>query len=138
MPRPPKYAARRDSNEEPIVAALRQLGASVVYLNIPDAPDLLAGFRGEVTWLIEVKTPTGKLRPGQINWHENWNGTPVQIIRSVDDAINLVNNYANLRLQMQTVRDEKRSPAVLQGRAVGEVYFMRWAASAPDYYSTSY
>ena len=66
--------------------ALRDLGATVVYLSLPDAPDLLIGFR-EKTYLFETKSEHGKLRKGQTMWLENWRGGPVTVIRSLDDAL---------------------------------------------------
>ena len=129
--------AKRDGNEKEIVAALRQLGASVIYLNMPDAPDLLVGIAGECNVLIETKTPTGKLRPGQVAFAENWQGTPVVVIRSIDEAIGLINN-ANLRLPLRKLQKEKRSMAVHQRLPAVYLRGMWWEAGAPDYFGACY
>jgi Holliday junction resolvase len=81
-----RLRAKRDESEKLIVAALRKLGWSVEFLSIPNGPDLLAG-RDGFTTLIEVKTGKGKLKPGQVTWHANWRGAPVQVIRDVAAAI---------------------------------------------------
>lgn len=83
---PPRRAAKRDTNEAPIVRGLREIGATVQQLNEKDAPDLVVGFRGD-NYLFEVKDPAnyGKLRPGQKDWHENWRGQ-VHVIECVEDA----------------------------------------------------
>lgn len=86
MPKQPKYAARRDSNEKEIVQALRDLGASVTYLNLPNAPDLLVGYNFE-TYLFEIKEKKGKLREGQIEWSKQWRGKPTLVVRCLEDAL---------------------------------------------------
>lgn len=82
-------AARRDSNELAIKAALEQLGATVVQLSQKGLPDLLIGFRGE-TYLLEVKTKTGKLTPAQIAFREAWQGKPIVVIRSLEEALEVL------------------------------------------------
>lgn len=79
--------ARTDANQKEIVAVLRSVGASVQSLAPVGhgVPDLLVGFRG-ITYLIEVKTPTGKLTPDQIRWHGDWRGG-VGICITADDAL---------------------------------------------------
>lgn len=84
---PPKYG-KRDSNESEIVDALLEVGATVDKLNMQDAPDLMVGYQGQ-NFLIEVKTKTGKLRKGQITWHENWDGQ-VAVVRTVDEALEVI------------------------------------------------
>ena len=66
---------RVDSNQAQVVADLRKCGASVLLLHEVGhgCPDLLVGFRG-VNYLIEIKTPDGKLNPRQIVWHTLWRG----------------------------------------------------------------
>ena len=81
-----RRAARRDSTERDIVATLRKLGWSVEFLNLPDGPDLLLGRYGR-TNLVEVKTRTGKLKVGQQRWHDEWRGSKVIVLRSVEEAI---------------------------------------------------
>lgn len=81
-----QYAARRDANEAEIIDALEGVGASVTQLSAKGLPDLLIGFRGE-TFLAETKSRRGKLTDAQKKFIEDWQGAPVLIIRSVDDAL---------------------------------------------------
>lgn len=103
-----RRAARRDDNEPEICAALIAAGASVTYLSIPGAPDLLVGHQGR-TVLLEVKEPLGprggkrgggSTRPGeggdgtlsaeQIDWHQRWKGAPPVIVRTPDEALRAI------------------------------------------------
>lgn len=86
----PKYAARVDSNQAQIVAALRDVGATVQVLSAvgQGCPDLLVGRQG-VNYLIECKVGHGRLTPDEERWHELWNGE-VYICRDVDDALRIV------------------------------------------------
>jgi hypothetical protein len=86
-----RKAAKRDAVEPAIVDALVSMGASVVKLSARGCPDLLVGFRGEITALVEIKRAKGKLTPDQVAWHECWRGADVVILRSVDEAIEWVN-----------------------------------------------
>jgi hypothetical protein len=81
--------ARTDDNQAAIVAALRQLGCEVADLSgVGDGlPDLLV-LRGGKLHLFEVKTATGKLRPQQQAFQAK--GWPVQVVRSVDEAVDVV------------------------------------------------
>lgn len=53
-----RYAAKRDSNEAPIVKALRKAGASVMHLSEKGAPDLLVFYRQRL-FLLEIKREKG-------------------------------------------------------------------------------
>lgn len=79
--------ARTDSNQKEIVTVLRSVGATVQSLAPvgQGVPDLLVGFRG-VNYLIEVKTPTGKLNPIQTAFRANW-GAPIGVCVTQDDAL---------------------------------------------------
>ena len=77
-----RYNAKRDENEPEIVEALEAVGASVLRL---DDVDLLVGFRG-INYLLEVKTPKGKLNKKQQKFFRSWVGQ-VNIVRTVDDAL---------------------------------------------------
>lgn len=81
-----RYAARRDANESEIIEVLEGIGASVVQLSAKGLPDLLIGWRGE-TFLAETKSQRGKLTEAQKKFIEAWQGKPILIIRSVDDAL---------------------------------------------------
>ena len=56
------YARRRDANHAAIVAALRQVGATVLdtsAIGVAGAPDAVIGFRG-VAYFIEIKNPASR------------------------------------------------------------------------------
>ncbi|MDQ6968710.1 MAG: hypothetical protein Q9M14_08530 [Mariprofundaceae bacterium] len=84
--------ARVDINQAEIVAALRQVGATVQHLHGvgQGCPDLLIGFRSE-NYLIEVKTKSkaSKLNALQERWHSDWRGS-VNVARCVDDALTII------------------------------------------------
>ena len=84
------YARRSDTNQEPIVAILRQVGASVESLHRVGrgVPDLLIGFRGQ-NYLLEVKTEDGELNRDQQTWHQAWNGQAVTV-RTADEALRAI------------------------------------------------
>ena len=103
-------AARTDSNQREIVAALRKAGFSVCILSaaghggVAGCPDLVVGgpsrdqdYQADThwangaafNWLLEVKAPGGKLTPDQYRWHAAWRGQVV-VVRSVDDALRVV------------------------------------------------
>ena len=76
---------RKDNNHDEIRDALERVGATVV----PDGPvDLVVGFRG-ATYLIEVKTEKGKLRPTQENFVRRWKGH-VSVVRSIEEALKVI------------------------------------------------
>jgi hypothetical protein len=52
----------------------------------PGRPDLTLNYQGR-TYLIELKTKTGKLSPVQISYHQNLaaQGFPVDVIRSLSE-----------------------------------------------------
>ena len=79
---------RVDQNHAEIVRALRQVpGVTVHSLHEMGngCPDLLVGYRS-ITTMIEVKTAKGKLNALQQDWHDRWTGSPVVVIRSVNDV----------------------------------------------------
>ncbi len=81
-------AKRIDTNHVEIVIALRRVGASVLSLHTlgKGAPDLLVGFRG-YNYLLEIKTVSGKLEEGQVDWHNLWRGQRPQTVHTVDQAL---------------------------------------------------
>jgi hypothetical protein len=87
-----RRAAKRDLSEQPIIQALRLCGWSVQPISVPNAPDLILGKLGR-TYLAEVKTGKGKVKPGQAEWHRKWEGADVVILRSVDDALRFEQTY---------------------------------------------
>lgn len=91
-----RRAAQVDANHRDIVDALRDVGCSVESLaGVGDGvPDLLVGFCKQ-TFLLEVKDGTKKpsaqkLRESQVDWHAEWKGRPVIVVRSVAEALKAV------------------------------------------------
>lgn len=81
-----------DANQKEIVAALREIGATVQHLHGVGSgcPDLLCGFAGQ-NILLEVKDgdkpPSArKLNKWQQKWHDEWNGQ-VAVVNSIDEAL---------------------------------------------------
>ena len=90
-----RKVCRVDSNQQAIVAALRQHGCTVQHLHQlgQGAPDLLVG-HGGYNYLIEIKDgskPPSKQRltPDEQQWHQSWCGQ-VAVVSNVDQAINLI------------------------------------------------
>ncbi len=84
-----RQAAKRDSNERPIIDALKAAGATVYQISENDLWDLIVGFRGD-TYLVEVKQPGKGLRPGQEETFKTWSGGLIAIIHSVPEALQFV------------------------------------------------
>lgn len=90
-----RYARKKDSNHGTVVEAFKFAGAS--WLNIegstPGAPDGALGVSG-ATHLVEIK-PDSKLkahapRPTQMKFAAEWRGSPVHLVRSPQEAWELV------------------------------------------------
>ncbi len=78
-----RWAARRDGTEVAIVDALRRVGAAVLHLSDPGAPDLLVLYRGRLT-LLEIKAATGRATLAQERrLAEGW---PVVTVRTWQEA----------------------------------------------------
>lgn len=97
-----RYRTRSDANQKDIDKALRAVGASVIALgNVGNGcPDRLVGYKGE-TYLVETKNRNAKFgtrafqdnhmrSEAQITFHETWNGKPVSIVYSIDDALKAI------------------------------------------------
>jgi hypothetical protein len=89
-----RRAARRDDNEQDIIKAMRAEGAYVKQINDEGLFDLLVSYRGE-TLLIEVKDgakpPSARrLTEAELKFHEEWPGSDLFIITSVEEAIALL------------------------------------------------
>ena len=102
-----RRAAKVDANQPQIVAALRDVGASVQPLHSvgKGCPDLAVGFRGQNHFL-EVKdgslSPSRRqLTPDQQVWHRDWRGNVVTV-NSVDEALQAigVDSYRALHKRM--------------------------------------
>lgn len=89
-----RRAAKRDTAEPLVVEASRAAGCSVERTDKPC--DLLVGFAG-VTHLVEVKTGTkgygAALNSNQADFARDWRGSPVQIVRTADEALALVSSW---------------------------------------------
>ena len=85
-----RRAAKTDANQREIIAALEAVGASVFpsFRLGGGFPDLVVGFRG-VTYLLEVKTPTGRLTPAEARFFAQWRGHAA-VVRSVDEALRAI------------------------------------------------
>ena len=92
-----RTAAKVDKNQAEVVAALRKVGASVQSLASigKGCPDLLVGYHG-ILYLMEIKDGTNipskqLLTDDQKKWHEAWTGSPVYVVRSIDQALKILN-----------------------------------------------
>lgn len=91
-----RRAAKVDANHGDVVAALRKAGATVQSLAAlgDGAPDLLVGFENDM-WLMEVKHPDRPKARRVANslqqaWHDRWEGKPVSIVLSAEDALRVI------------------------------------------------
>ena len=83
-----RYAARVDANQTEIVMALRKAGAYVWVIGLP--VDLLVGYKDQ-TFLVEVKTTSKKrLTSLQADFFNNWTGSTLARIDSVEAALNMI------------------------------------------------
>ena len=91
-----RRAARVDANHGDIKAAFEDLGCKVQSLAQMGGgvPDLLVAYGG-VTWLVEVKTPTGKETQAQQDFARAWTGCRA-IVRDVEGVETVVKT---MRLQ---------------------------------------
>ncbi len=81
---------RTDTNQPAIVAALRELGATVQDLHEVGrgCPDILVGWRGS-NILMEIKTQSGRMTEDEHNWHTSWRGR-VYVVKTVRQAIEIL------------------------------------------------
>ena len=82
-----RRAAKVDTNQPEIVAALKAVGASVQHLHTvgDGCLDLLVGYHG-INYLLEIKSPRGKLNDLQEEFIENWRGRTA-VVYSIDQAL---------------------------------------------------
>lgn len=89
------YAKRIDSNQNSIVKALRDHGATVRVVSQGDGlPDLLVGYKGE-TALLEVKDgdkfpSQRKLTTAEQKFFDEWRGGILVIVNSVQEALDVL------------------------------------------------
>jgi len=84
-----------DANQSEIVAALRELGATVTVLSQVGygCPDILVGFRG-INYTMEIKdgskSPSRQqLTPAEMRWHNEWQGQRA-VVNSISAAISVI------------------------------------------------
>jgi hypothetical protein len=83
-----RRAARVDSNQLEIVAALRSVGASVFVIGLP--VDLLVGYKNR-TLLMEVKTgPKKPLTALQADFFEKWTGGTLCRVDGPEAALRMI------------------------------------------------
>ena len=86
----PRYAARADDTQKPIVSALREVGAKVLHIREPF--DILVHYRGKL-YMMDCKTPKSKAgairkKPSQLKLEaEGW---PVLYPRSPEEAVRMI------------------------------------------------
>jgi len=87
--------ARTDANQNEIVGALRDVGASVAITSAlgKGFPDIVAGYRG-INYLIEIKDgskpPSARrLTPDEQEFHDLWRGAVI-VVKNVDEALKAI------------------------------------------------
>ena len=97
-----RRAAKVDTNQPEIVAALKAVGASVQHLHMvgDGCFDILVGFRG-VNYLLEIKTSTGKLNDLQKEFRGKWKGHK-DVVRSIDQALFAIGAIHSYEIQETT------------------------------------
>lgn len=90
-----RRAARVDDNQREVMAALRQVGASVEPTHAVGAgfPDIVVGFRG-ANYLLEIKDGNKRpserrLTPHQQKWHATWQGN-VCVVTNSNEALEAI------------------------------------------------
>lgn len=99
-----KYGAKRDANHREIVEAFEKMGIDV--LDLADqgggCPDLVIGCfkKNHLVEIKNKKTSYGRrgLNKLQKEWASRWQGSPVHIVTSVDEAVALINRITNQEL----------------------------------------
>lgn len=93
---PVRRTPKLDANQNAIVAALRQYGATVQSLAAigNGCPDILVGWRGK-TAILEIKDgakPPSKraLTPDQLDWHARWQGGTLAVVDNIESAIRVL------------------------------------------------
>lgn len=92
-----RRAAKIDSNQNEVVAALRAIGAVVAITSSlgKGFPDIVVGYRG-TNFLIEIKDGNKppskqKLTPDEEMFHEEWSRqAPIHVVATAQEAVDLV------------------------------------------------
>lgn len=80
---------KRDIAEPAIVSVLEKAGWQVFPIFIRNGPDLVV-LKGQLAVFIECKTGKAKLTNDQQQFHQDWQGPPIAVLRSQDDALQFV------------------------------------------------
>ncbi|MDP6769073.1 MAG: hypothetical protein QF704_00070 [Anaerolineales bacterium] len=96
------YAKRVDGNQRDVVEVLRKGGCTVVVTsgvgslggNLAGFPDLVVKGVDKLVYLIEIKDGGKKLTDAEKDFANRWdtNGNMVVVIRSVDEAVQWMND----------------------------------------------
>ena len=85
---------RTDRNQAEIIAGLRAAGVHVTDTSMVGGgfPDLVCGYGGFRTVLLEIKDPLQppskrQLTPHQREWHSSWRGGPVAVVTDLEGAL---------------------------------------------------
>lgn len=104
------YGRNKDGNHASIMRAFRACGATVSAIESAEAgvPDLVVGIYG-LTELVEVKDGSKaksaqQLSDAQVKWHTSWKGRPVRVVRSVDEAVELVSRMRGAMTMSEVAR----------------------------------
>lgn len=90
-------AAKRDNTEPEIIDALTHAGYSVAQLSGKGIPDLIVGCpKTRRTHLLEVKSKGGTLTAAQRDFIRSWRGSPVWVVQSGDEALDVVARLADV------------------------------------------
>lgn len=87
-----KYVCGVDQNQPEIIGAFEKMGCQVLDLTRVGGgcTDLLVHAGQGDLYLVEVKTPGGRMRKNQHEFHDLW---PCWIVTTVDDVISLVTEW---------------------------------------------
>jgi hypothetical protein len=79
-----------DANQKEIVAALRQMGATVWITSDcgHGAPDIICGYSGR-SYLFELKSSGGRMTTDEIEWRDKWRGN-YYVITTAEQAIEIM------------------------------------------------
>ena len=92
-----RYANRIDANQNAIVDALRECGATVRIISQgAGIPDLLVGYNG-YTILMELKDGSKppsvrRLTEDEQKFFDEWTGGMLVIVNSIDEALDILKN----------------------------------------------
>lgn len=89
-----RWDAKADANQAEVVEALRRAGASVQSLHRvgQGCPDLMVAYNGRV-FLMEVKSPGGRLTKPEQDWHREWRSC-VYIVHDAQEAVDVLHDFS--------------------------------------------